>query len=590
MGTVSTQLRTSRTAMSEVFANRSLRRLFIALAGSVIGDWAYSLASSVYVYSKGGPTAVGVLGVVRFLSIAIVSPFASTLADKMDRKSVMIVSDLIRFVLIIGAALLIFGDAPALPVYVLAVASALVGTAFRPAERALKPSLARHPGELTAANVVSSTVESVAMFLGPAVAGLLLAIASVQVVYLFNAASFLWSAVVVFGIRAVIAEATPDLVPDGALVGAADSGEINAADAADGTDVGVHVDAVSSDVEAVEAEPELGFFANAATGFQVIFASRDLLVLVALYCAQTIVAGASLVFSVAIAFDLLGLGKSGLGVLEATVGVGGLVGGFVALILAQRGKLATDFGFGVIAWAAPLLLVAAVPRLGAGLIMMSIIGLANSVVDVNALTIMQRLVPDKTMGRVFGAMESALIGSMALGSLAMPFLIHTFDVRWALAIMGGFVTFLGLVGLPALRRIDSVALAPLGIETLRGIPIFAVLPNAVLERLTRGSSLIEIAAGQTVVAEGGVGDRFYIIEAGTVDVTIRGEHIRTLGAGGSFGEIALLRDIPRTATVTAETPLVLRTIERDSFVAAVTGFGEAAAEADQVISTLLQYR
>ena len=570
MGTVTAQLRTSKTAMGEVFANRSLRRLFMALAGSVLGDWAYSLASSVYVYSKGGPTAVGVLGVVRFLSIAIVAPFASTLADKVDRKRVMIVSDLLRFGLIVGAAALIFADSPALPVYVLAVMSALVGTAFRPAERALKPSLARHPGELTAANVVSSTVESVAMFLGPAVAGLLLAIASVQMVYLFNAVSFLWSAAVVLGIKPVVGDA---------VVGAAADDEAAAA-----------TDGAATDGAESLADAELGFFANAATGFKVILASGDLRVLVMLYCAQTIIAGASLVFSVAIAFDLLGLGKAGLGVLEATVGVGGLVGGFVALMLAQRGKLATDFGFGVIAWAAPLLLVAAVPRLGAALLMMSIIGLANSVVDVNALTILQRLVPDEKMGRVFGAMESALIASMAIGSLAMPLLIHALDVRWALAVMGGFVTLLGVVGLPALRRIDVVALAPAGIDTLRGIRIFEVLPNAILERLARGSTLVEIAAGDTVVTEGDVGDRFFIIESGTVDVTIRGEHIRTLGAGGSFGEIALLRDIPRTATVRAETPLVLRTIDRDAFVAAVTGHGDATAEADQVVENLLQYR
>lgn len=566
MGTVTTQLRTSRTAVGEVFANRSLRRLFMALAGSVLGDWAYSLASSVYVYGKGGPTAVGVLGVVRFLSIAIVAPFASTLADKLDRRRVMIVSDLLRFGLIVGAALLIFADSPALPVYVLAVLSALIGTAFRPAERALKPSLARHPGELTAANVVSSTVESVAMFLGPAVAGLLLAVATVQVVYLFNAASFLWSAAVVFGIRPVVVELPAD-----------ESATEDPDEAPD-------------DVPAADSDEELGFFANAATGFKVILASRDLRALVALYCAQTVIAGASLVFSVAIAFDLLDLGKSGLGVLEATVGVGGLVGGFVALILAQRGKLATDFGFGVIAWSAPLLLVAAIPRLGAALLMMSIIGLANSVVDVNALTILQRLVPDKTMGRVFGAMESALIASMAVGSLAMPFLIHTFHVRGALGIMGGFVTLLGVLGLPSLRRIDRVALAPTGIETLRSIGIFELLPNAILERLARSSTLIEISAGDTVVEEGGVGDRFYIIESGTVDVTVRGEHIRTLSGGGSFGEIALLRDIPRTATVRAETALVLRTIDRETFVAAVTGHGEATAEANQVIETLLQYR
>ena len=212
---------------------------------------------------------------------------------------------------------------------------------------------------------------------------------------------------------------------------------------------------------------------------------------------------------------------------------------------------------------------------------MGLIGIANSVVDVNAFTILQRLVPDAVMGRVFGAMQSAIVGGMALGALLMPILINTIGLRSGLIVVGAGVTGVVFVGLAGLARIDKVALAPHGLELLRGLAILGMLPDNVLERLARRSRLVSVASGQKVFSEGDGGDLFYVIESGTVDVSIRGEHVRPLGAGDSFGEIALLRDVPRTATVTATSDLVARVIERDQFLAAVTSHGDAATEAEK---------
>jgi MFS family permease len=557
MGGARERLRESGGALAEVFRNPGLRRLNIALAGSVIGDWAYAVGVSVYAYTQGGATAVGVLGVVRYVSMAALLPLTSVLADKLDRKRVMVAADLIRVVLVLIAAAVIELDGPALAVYALAILTSLVGTAFRPAQAALMPSLATHPGELTAANVASSTIESVGFFLGPAIGGALLAVADVATVYVFDAITFLWSAVLVMGLRRPTAEAT----------GAA---EAKTAADRDGEPAG-----------------SSSMFAGAGDGYREIFGHRDIRLLVGLYCAQTIVAGASLVFGVAIALDLLDLGESGVGLLDATVGVGGLIGGFVALVLAQRGKLARDFGIGVIMWSAPLVLIAAWPTLPAALAAMVLIGVANSVVDVNAFTILQRLVPDAVMGRVFGAVESAIIAGMALGSLLMPLLINTIGLRSGLAVIGAGVTVLVIAGLAGLHRIDQVALAPAGLNLLRGVPMLGVLPEVVLERLARVSELVRIPAGRTVFTEGDPGDRFYVIESGTVDVSIRGDFVRSLGPGDSFGEIALLRDIPRTATVIATTDLVLRAIDRGDFLPAVTGHGDAVEQAELVVTHLL---
>jgi hypothetical protein len=290
---------------------------------------------------------------------------------------------------------------------------------------------------------------------------------------------------------------------------------------------------------------------------------------------------------VAIALDLLELGEGGVGMLDATVGVGGLIGGFVALMLAQRGKLARDFGIGVILWSAPLLLIFISPTLPAALSAMFLIGLANSVVDVNAFTILQRVVPDEVMGRVFGAMDSAVIGGMAVGALLMPLLIETVGLRTGLAVIGSGVTILVLLGLGGLHRIDKVTLAPAGLELLRAVPILGVLPESVLERLARSSKTVTTAAGEVVFREGDAGDAYHVIESGTVDVTIRGDYVRTLGPGDTFGEIALIRDIPRTATVTATSDLVTRTIDRGVFLPAVTGHGDASEQAELVVGRLM---
>ena len=547
--------RASLRALTDVFRNPALRRLESAFAGSVIGDWAYAVAVSVYAYDQGGPGAVGLLAVVRYLLMAVVTPLTATLADRLPRRAVMISADLVRAALVVIAAGVIFSDGPALLVYGLAIITWLAGTPFRPAQSALLPGLARDSGELTAANVASSTIESVGFFAGPALGGLLLAVADIPVVYLFNAATFVWSAALVFRIRPVV-EATP---------------EEDAANEADGA-------------------PSVGFLREAAAGFATILRSRDMRALVGLYAAQCVVAGASAVFIVAVALDMLDLGKAGVGYLNATMGIGGLVGGFVALVLAQRGRLAFDFALGVFLWAGPLLLIAAWPTLPSAIIALLLIGLANSLVDINVYTILQRVVPDDVMGRVFGALESSLIGAMALGALLMPILISTVGLRAGLVVIGAAVSAIALLALPRLLSIDRTTLAPAGIDLLLGIPMLAPLSERIIERLARSLVTVELKAGETAVREGDEGDRFYIVESGTLAVSSDGAHVREIGPGDGFGEIALLRDVPRTATVTAATDVVLLALDRRHFIPAVTGHGDAHEAAELVISSRMGMR
>ena len=547
MGDFGSKLRESGQALASVFSNPGLRRIQLAFVGSIVGDWAYAIAVAVYAYDQGGPAAVGLLGVARYLSMALVLPLASTLADRYPRKWVMLVSDVLRALLVLVAAVVIAADGPALAVYGLAIVTALVGTVLPPRAGGLLPGLARDPGELTAANVASSTIESVGFFLGPALGGLLLAVADIQTVYVVNAATFIWSAA--FIVR----------LPAPPVSRAAEAGE----------------------------DERGSFLGNASAGFRAILGNRDLRLVIGVYCAQTVVAGASLVFVVTLALDLLDLGRAGVGYLDAVMGIGGLVGGFVALVLAQRGRLALDFGVGVLLWSAPLLLIAAWPTVGVAAAAMVLIGLGNSLVDINAYTILQRTVPDAVMGRVFGAMESAVIGAMAGGALLMPLLIETVGIRVALAVLGGAVTAIVLVALAGLRRIDLTALAPPGLELVRRISIFTALPEPILERLARALIRVEGKPGDVLIREGDEGDRFYVIEEGTVVVSKEGRWVADLGPGDYFGEIALLKDVPRTATVTAKTDAKLYALERDVFIPAVTGHHDVQELAETAMTTRL---
>ena len=384
----------------------------------------------------------------------------------------MIGSDTTAAALIVVGAILIAADANEYAVYTLAILVGVAVSPFRPAQASYLPQLANSPDELAAANVAASTIESVGFLAGPALAGALLAFASISTVYIFDAATFAWSALLVLGIR-------------GSMVAPA-------------AETGVAAR------EPAESEAPAGFLAEASAGFRVIFGDRNLLIVGGLFCAQTVVMGASVVFQVAIVLGLLGLSRSGLGYVNAMLGVGGLVGGFVALVLVQRGKLARDFGFGVFLWSAPLLLVAAWPSVWTAVTMMILLGLANSIVDINGFTIIQRITPEEVMSRVFGALHSAFIAGMAVGSLLMPLLISLAGVRWGLTVVGAGVASIVLLSSAALRRIDTVALAPPGLELLRRVALLSPLPEPILDRLARALVRVEAAAGDVVIQRGGV--------------------------------------------------------------------------------------
>ena len=539
------QLTESGRALREVFVNPALRRIELAWAASILGTWAYGIAVVVYAYDHGGATAVGVVGLARWLAAAFASPFAALLGDRYDRRWVMVFSDLARVVLIVGAAAAVWASAPAIVIYVIAGMVGVAATAFRPAEAALVPTLARTPEELTAANVAASTIESIGIFGGPALGGLLLAATGPGTVFVVTAGLLLWSAF-------LIARVVP-----------VSEGE-------------------ATEREAVSVVQEL------LAGFRTIAGERRLRLLVGLFSAQTFVDGMLNVLIVVVALKLLDTGRAGVGFLNSAIGIGGLLGALAAAALVGRRRLAADFGLGIFIWGLPIALVAVWPNQVFALVLLGIVGIGNTLVDVSGMTLLQRAAPDEVLARVFGVLESLLLLTVGLGAFVAPFLLNWLGTRGALITAGALLPVLLVPAWPHLTALDRAGHVPAErVELLRKSPIFAPLPEATVEQLADRLEEVRVAAGHEIVRQGEAGDRFYLVREGTLDVAVDGRPVQHLGPGESFGEIALLRGVPRTASVTARSDAVLYALDRAAFIPAVTGFGPSLSAAEAVIGMRL---
>ncbi len=534
----------SLRAFAAVFHNDDLRRLELAWSGSIIGQWGYEVALAVFAYRAGGATAVGLVALVRLLPAAVVAPFAALLGDRFRRKRIMVASDLARAGAMAGAAAAVFGGAPPATVYALAAIAALTGTAFGPAQSALLPSLARSAEELTAANATSTTLESVGFFVGPALGGLLLAVTSVGAVFTMTAALFLWSAFV--------------------------------------------LGRIGSDSRGGQGAGAESILREALAGFRAVVAERRLRILVGLYGAQTLAAGILRVLLVVTALQVLDLGPSGVGFLNSAIGIGALVGMLVMLTLIGTSRLVAVFGLGILLWGVPLVLLGIWPSVAAAVLLLGVLGVGNTLVDVAGLTLLQRAAPDEVRARVFGVLESVFLATIAIGAILAPLLTAVLGARGALIAAGSGLSLLVLLFWRPLNAVDAAAPVPESeLALLRVIPIFAPLPPMTLEQLASHLSHVSVPAGQVVFRQGEPGDLFYVIGEGEVAVAVDCRPQVTLGRGAYFGEIALLRDVPRTATVTALTEVELYALERDVFIAAVTGHSPSAEAADAVIASRL---
>jgi MFS family permease len=529
-------------SFGRVFRNPNIRRIETAWAASVLAHWSYGIALAVWAYQHGGAAAVGLVGVVRFLPSAVASPFAAMLGDRLRRERVIVVADLTRATLLAVTVAIVALDGPEALVYVLAGLIAIAYSAVRPAQAALLPTLAKNPADLTAANVTSSTIESLGIFGGPAIGGVLFAATSADVVFGASAVAFLLSAFLVSRVRVDEALKPPERTG--------------------------------------------GVVRQFAAGFATLAREPGLRVLVLLMMSQTLVAGALNVLIVVSALQLLDLGEEGVGFLNSAVGIGGLVGAIVSAALIGR-RLTSNFLAGILLWGVPIALIGVFPHPATALLFLALVGLGNTLVDVSAFTLLQRAVPDDVLARVFGAVQGLWVGTIGVGAIVAPLLIAALDVRGALLVTGALLPILATLLRRRLADLDAAPVPEDELERLRSIEIFAPLPAPVLETVARALVPVRVEAGREVFRQGERGDRFYIVADGEVEIVADGRVAAVTGPGGYFGEIALLRDVPRTATVRAGTDVELRALERDDFIAAVTGHAASAEAADSVVAARL---
>ena len=533
----------SLRAFAQVFSNPRVRNVMLADVGSTLGTWAYGVALPVYAYHAGGARAVGLLFFARFLLAALAAPWLGLLADRWSRRQLMLVADIVRAAIFAGITAVAVTGGSAYIVYALAITSTIISGSYGPAQAALMPSLVASPEELTAANVVGNTISSLGMFVGPAVAGVLLALSGPGAAFALNGALFVWSAIFI----ALVPRDEPPPRP-----------------------------------EQPRLLPEL------MAGFTTVLRRPALRVVVGLTAGMTFVDGALEVLLVVLALRVLESGNASLGWLNTAIGIGSITGALVVAAFVSRRRLAAGFALGILLSSVPLGLTAAVSTLGPAIVLIGALGIGSILVQVSSITLIQRSTDNEVLGRVFGCLQTLMLGALAIGSLVTPGLVSWLGPRGALIATGALGPILLVPLWPALRRVDAegvIAEEPL--QLLRRIEIFAELPEVVLERLAAATTTVSVAADVVVVARGEAGNHFYVIAAGRAAVELDDGTARELGPGEFFGEIALLRDVPRTATVRALEPLRLFVVERDDFLAAVTGHAPTLATAEDIMTTRL---
>jgi MFS family permease len=530
-------------ALGAVIRNENVRRVELAWGAAIAAEWAHFVALGVFAYQEGGTAAVGIAGLVRLLPAAAVAPFAASLGDRFRRERFLLTLTLLGAGALAASAAAAFADDRVL-VFAFASVVGLASTLIRPALQALLPSLARTPEELIASNGATSTVESVGTLVGPVIAGVFVSLADVAAVFVLGACALVVGAVLLARVKVE-------------------------------SRVGL---ATEIDRESLRR--------MITDGFRTVVRIRSARLVVGLIVAQTFVRGCLNVLIVVAAFQVFDGGAAQVGYLTAAVGAGGLIGAIGAMTL-RGGRLAVPFGLSLVFWGVPITLMAVRPYFGAAVVLLAIVGAANSVEDVAVFTLLQRLVPNQMLTRVLGLVWGLAMGGVAVGSIAAPVVVRAIGPRPAFVFVGSILPLLALLAYRKLIEIDRTFAPTPELELIDRVPLFAPLSIAKKEQVAANLLPVSVSAGEIIIQAGDAGDRFYIVRDGELDIDAGGRHT-TAHEADYFGEIALLRDVPRTATVKAAVDSKLYALRRADFLSAVTGHSAAHAAGEAIAETRLK--
>ena len=530
--------RSYRSALRE----RDFRLLLSAFLVDQVGGWSYNVVLIVYVYDRtGSPGWIAATTAAGWIPRIVFSTFAGVLADRYERVKVLFVSAVSSCVVMTALAVVVGLDGPVILTLLLAALTATLGTTHHPAAGALIPEVTEERN-LTAANGLFAGLENLVVVVGPAIGGLLLLIGDPTWGIGLNAATFAVAALLLTRVRI----------------------------------------RSRGDAEAAGSLSE-----EVVSGVRALRRQRLAVVLMGFCALDTAVYGASTVLYVPIS-ERLGTGADGYSYLLAGAALGGVLVAGAVNRLSGSARLAPLIVTGMLMMALPFAATVLTRSPVVGFCLQVISGAGMVVVDVLAVTALQRDLPRDQLSRVFGVFETVVLSAALVSGLAVAGLLSLLEAVDVLLIVGLGFSALAVLGLPWVARADRAATDKVRrlaarVAVLEQLDLFASANRPTLERLADAAEEVVLPAGAVVIREGDPAEALWVLVEGQVEVTASdaggaARHLRDLGSGTYFGEIGLTRGLPRTATVTTTASTTLWRIDATDFFAAlqITGLSSTA--------------
>ncbi len=526
---------THKSFLRAALSQRDFSYLLAGMAVSQTGDWLYGVALLVYVYDRTQSAAwVAAASIVRFLPVILLGPIGGVVADRFERRAVMMVADIVRAALMFVLAAIAAASGSVLAAILISMLSTVASTAYRPALAAMTPTVVPE-SHLAAANSIVEAVGYAAIALGPAVGGVLLLLGSPILAFALNGITFLVSLLTLLAVRA------------------------------------------RSQASREEAD---GFLSQITEGLRAVSSSKPVTMLFLLLFGGTFLYGHELVLLVLVSQDRLGTGSEGVAFLMAAIGVGGILAVAFTARLNEASRPTPILLASAVLSAASLVVLSFVTSPGVAFLAMTLDGAGAIVLDVVTITMLQRVVAPEMLGRIFGLLGSVAVSGMVAGSLVAPAEVSLLGLEAALWVPSGFLVLVAMIAVGGLPRAEATVqavqteLAP-RVQLLRDLRIFEGASGSQLERIARNMKEERVAIGTTIVREGEPADDFFVVAEGKLDVLAKGEAstintVNRLAEGDYFGEIGLLERLPRTATVRAKTDAAVYRIDGQAFLDAVT--------------------